>query len=292
MFFVVSTGRSGTMTIARLLSLMDHCVCLHEPSPELILESSAYRYGSLGHSEVKSILASSRSERVNGAVYCEANQTLSLVIPVLTDAFPAASFIWLIRNGLDVVASTYQKQWYSGHSENHDRYEDCPALEKAWIDGRIEGDRCGDMTALQWRGMERFERCCWYWSYVNRIIESDLKEYASDRFKRLLLEELDIKLAAIIRWMGLKAAVLPTAGTYNVAKRRPYHWTGWTDDQREVFDRWCGNLMDRFYPTWRTPSGGWKGVRYRQRSGMFARLSSNYRLVKCANALFAPNRNT
>ena len=277
------------MTIAVLLSLLDHCVCLHEPSPELILESSAYRYGSIKHSEIKSILVSSRSERINGSIYCEANQTFSLVIPALVDAFPYARFVWLMRNGLDVVASTYQKQWYSGHSENHDRYEDCPPLEKAWIDGRIEGDRCGDMSAVEWGRLDRFERCCWYWSYVNRIIESDLNEYASNRFKLLRLEELDIKLPEVIRWMGLKAAVVPTARRYNVAKRRPYHWTRWTDHQRLMFEHWCGGLMDRFYSTWRLPSGEWKGVQYRYRFGLGAKLSSNYKFVKRTNALFARN---
>jgi hypothetical protein len=252
MFFIVSTGRSGTQTIARTLSLLPGCVCLHEPSPELILESSQYRYGKIDQIELSNLLRESRQRTVNGCVYCEANQTLSLIIPVLTDVFPEARYIWLIRNGLDVVASAYQKQWYTGHSENHDRYEDCSQLEKAWIDGRIQGDLCGDLNADDWRKLDRFGRCCWYWSYVNRVIDADLHKYSPDRFLMLRIEDIDKDFESIVDWMGLKDEVVPSVGRYNISKRVPYHWTEWSAEERKTFDYWCGDLMGRFYPRWRT----------------------------------------
>jgi len=255
MFFVVSSGRSGTQTIARALSLVPGCVCLHEPSPELILESSAYRYGNISPAELAKILRETRQATINGSVYCESNQTLSLIIPVLADVFPEARYIWLIRNGLDVVASAYQKQWYTGHSENHDRYEDCSALEKAWIDGRIQGDRCGDMRAVEWANLDRFGRCCWYWSYTNRVIEKDLEQYAPGRFFFLRLEEIDKELKKLVDWMGLEVGLVSPVERHNVAKRVPYHWTDWSFEERKTFDYWCGNLMDRFYPSWRIYTG-------------------------------------
>ena len=125
MFFVLTTGRSGSKTVAHLLSLVGGFTCLHEPAPELIPESSAYRYGKAPADAVEKLLVETRSPHLDGSEYCESNQTLSLVIPALVRAFPQARYIWLIRNGLDMVASAYSKQWYSGHSENHDRYEDC-----------------------------------------------------------------------------------------------------------------------------------------------------------------------
>lgn len=290
MFFIVSTGRSGTMTIARVLFQINDCVCLHEPSPELILESSAYRYGDFSKKKLKEVLLNTRKSSVNGSVYCESNQTLSLIIPVLAETFPEARYIWLIRNGLDVVASTYQKQWYTGHSENHDRYEDCSPIEQAWIDGRIEGHRCSDMSTDEWNKLDRFGRCCWYWGYVNRIIEADLSKYSAGRFKLLHLEELNVELPKIICWMGLKATIYPTAKCHNVAKRSPYHWTMWTEQERATFDYWCGNLMNRFYPAWRTLSGKWEGVKYHYHTGLLARLRSNHNFVKWINMLLARNR--
>ncbi|MEW5857923.1 MAG: glycosyltransferase [Cyanobacteriota bacterium] len=278
MFFIVSTGRSGTTTIAKTLSLVNGCVCLHEPPPELIGESSAYRYGVIKGEEIKKILLKTRNLTINNSIYGESNQTLSLIIPVLVEAFPEAKYIWLIRNGLDVVASTYQKQWYTGHSENHDHYEECSPIEQAWIDGRIEGDRCGDMSPDEWSKLDRFGRCCWYWSYVNRIIEADLNEHAAERFKILHLEEINLKLPEIIDWIGLKTAVIPQAERHNVAKREPYHWTRWTEQERATFDHWCGNLMDRFYPTWRTTTEEWKGIEYFESIGVhsFPSLKENF----------------
>lgn len=43
---------------------------------------------------------------------------------MLADTFPTAQFIWQIHNGLDVVASTVGRQRYTGHTINHDFYED------------------------------------------------------------------------------------------------------------------------------------------------------------------------
>ncbi len=273
-----------------MLSLVEGCVCLHEPPPELILESSAYRYGSIDEAELRAILEKTRSPYVNGSVYCESNQTLSLIIPVLVDVFPQARYVWLMRNGLDTVASAYSKQWYSGHSENHDRYEDCSPLEQAWIDGRIEGDLCGDVSSKQWVQLDRFERCCWYWSYVTRLIGSDLQTYAPDRFRLLRLEELDRQFPDILRWMGSKAAIVPVAKQINVGKREPYPWTAWTPEQRSTFEYWCSDLMDRFYPSWRTPTGEWRGIEYVARSDLLARVARIYRLVRLVNAWLAPNR--
>jgi hypothetical protein len=251
MFFVVSTGRSGTKTLAEALNALNGYVCSHEPAPELILESSAYRYGTVSRDELVQILLGSRYPKVGDSVYCESNQTLSLIIPALVEAFPQARFIWLIRNALDFVASAYQKQWYTGHSENHDRYEDCPPLERAWIDGRVVGDRCGDMKTHEWHNLDRFSRICWYWSYVNRLIEEDLGRYAPDSFMLIRLEEIEVKLSELVRWMGLGVLTLPKVGCCNVAKRQPYHWSKWDGQQRVMFEKWCGDLMDRFYPKWR-----------------------------------------
>jgi len=265
----VSTGRSGTKTLAQALDALEGCVCPHEPAPELILEFSAYRYGTVSRDELVQILLATRYPQVKDSIYCESNQTLSLIIPALVAAFPQARFIWLMRNALDFVASAHEKQWYTGHSENHDRYEDCPPLERAWIDGRIVGDRCGDMKTHEWNNLVRFGRICWYWSYINRLIEEDLGRYAPDSFRLIRLEEIEVKLRELVRWMGLQASILPEIGRFNVGKREPYHWSKWTSQQRVLFEKWCGDLMDRFYPKWRRAEGKWQGVPYKTRMRVF-----------------------
>lgn len=276
--------------MARLLSTISGCVCLHEPAPQLVLESSGYRYKSADLASLRQTLVQTRPPSVNGSVYTESNQTLALIIPVLAEVFPEARYIWLMRNGLDVVASAFSKQWYTRHSSKIVPYEDCNALQKAWIDGRIEGDRCGDVSAHEWNQMDRFSRCCWYWSYMNRIIEADLQIVAVNHSYAIRLETLDSDLQSLLKWMGLKAALLPAAKRHNTGVREPYHWSQWTPAERAAFEHWCGGLMDRFYPNWRAPDGHWQEIEYTYRPGLFARMASDYEFVQRVNTWLAPNR--
>ncbi len=289
MFFIVSTGRSGSRGIAHLLSAIHGCTCLHEPAPQLIEETSRYRYGEISAAQIAQILRATRPPRLNGERYGESNQTLSLIIPVLAETFPNAQFIWLIRNGLDMVASGYSKQWYSGHSENHDTYEECTPLEKAWIDGRIRGDLCGDVPAGQWQRMDRFEKICWYWSYVNGLIAHDLKTHAAGRYMQVRLETLAAQLPELLRWLGLKAAITPYPKPINRGKRPPYPWQTWSEEHRQAFEAWCAADMDAFYPGWRDANGRWLGVAYQAPPYRPAWLN-RYRLVKFFNRLLSPNR--
>ncbi|MCI5144165.1 MAG: hypothetical protein D3923_01250 [Candidatus Electrothrix sp. AR3] len=258
MFFILTTGRSGSTSIARTLNKVDKCYGIHEPTPELILESSGYHYGKISPESIRKLLHETRCPTINSEIYCESNQTLSLIIPELVAVFPQARFIWLVRNGLDVVASAYQKQWYSGHSENHSTYEACPPLEKVWIDGRVRADLAGDMSEVKWHALNRFEKCCWYWSYINRIIEKDLNRHAADRFFTLRLEDMPHTMPELLSWMGLTTTAgnkLPPVERANIAKRIPFHWTNWSLEQHQAFGRYCGTEMDKFYPSWMDVTG-------------------------------------
>lgn len=256
MFFILSTGRSGTNTLAKTLSVLPTCKCIHEPSPELVEESSAYRYGKKAHEEIKRILLETRKPTIDGKIYGESNQTLSLIIPVLIDAFPKAQYVWLLRNGLDVIASTFARQWYTGHSSNHDRYEDCPPIERMWIDGRIMGDRCGDVPERQWQDMDPFAKCCWYWSYVNRTIEQDIERYLpTGRSRQLTLENINEEIHALTPWLGLGKGPLSRVEVHNRAHYSVHHPSQWTEGQRETFNYWCGPMMDKLYPGWKERMG-------------------------------------
>jgi hypothetical protein len=248
--------------MAEVLSSVPGLICLHEPDPALILESSGYRYGDVTAAQIATVLKLTRQPRLDGRTYCESNQTLALMIPVLKETYPQARYIWLLRNGLDVVASAMQKQWYSGFSENHSRYEACTPLQKAWIDGRIRGDGCGEMSTTEWKHLGRFDKCCWYWRYVNQLIVQDLNIPNLDGYYLLRLETLAQQLPSLLGWMGLETAVTPPIVQQNRAKRPPYHWSKWTQSERLAFVYWCGDLMEAFYPEWRKVDGSWQGVAY------------------------------
>ena len=219
------------------------------------MEASGYHYGEVPPEKVRAVLIDTRQATIDGNVYCESNQNLSLIIPELATVFPQARFIWLVRNGLDVVASAYQKQWYTGHSENHDRYEDCSPLEKTWIKGRVRADRVGEMSEAEWKGLDRFEKCCWYWGYVNRVIGEGLAQYGPGCYYTLRLEDLEQDLARLVTWMGFTKPILPNIPRENSAKRVPFHWSEWSQEQHQSFARWCTEGMNLFYPSWKNYVG-------------------------------------
>lgn len=261
MFFILGTGRCGTLSLANTLLDQTDSVCLHEPEPSLIEEAAAYRYGELDAQHIRDLLLRTRVPVVNGQFYGESNQTLALIIPLLSETFPDARYLWLIRSGLDVVASGVGRAWYTGAGAGHKPYERCNAIEKRWIDHRIEGDRCGDVDADTWARMSPFEKTCWYWQYVNRTIEQDLQSYVSPARTRVVaLEGLEDQMEEITNWLGLRRMRQEPVALHNQAKYPKHHWTEWNDAEWAAFERWCGPLMDRCYPQWREVTGRANGA--------------------------------
>jgi len=251
MFFVVSTGRSGTTTVAGWLNQVAGLRCVHEPQPVLISESADYRYGKVSQDDVCKLLRSTRAPTADGREYGESNQCLALLIPALAATFSDASYLWLVRDARAVVASAMQKYWYSGRSENHERYEDCPPIERMWIDGRVRADLVGEATASEWEAWSRFEKCCWYWAYVNRVIEQDLQGQPRHRWIRVRLEDLPAQAPRVITFLTGRTDGTATVPHLNQAKREPYSTDQWTEADRAAFERHCGSTMDTLYPGWR-----------------------------------------
>lgn len=251
MFFILGTGRCGTLSLANALLEQTACVCLHEPEPTLIAEAPAYRYGDFPADELVALLRATRSPMLNHKPYGESNQNLSLVIPALEQAFPGSKYAWLLRSGLDVVASLVGRGEYSGGLIGHS-YEQCTPVQRRWIDGRIRGDRCGDVSGEQWRAMTAFEKCCWYWSYVNRTIDQDLQTHiGQERACLVTLEALPDHVGQLVDWLGLKPHSTVQMRYENSASYSLHSCDVWSTEEWGAFEQWCGPLMDRVYPDWR-----------------------------------------
>jgi len=253
MFFIVTTGRSGSQTIARVLSQSDDCICMHEPEPVLVKEATLYHYGVLSDQLMRAILLSTRNPVLHGKIYGESNQKLSTFIPVLADAFPESQFIWLVRDGRDVVASTYYgREWYKPVDEvvSHPNPFTVPMKEWTWY--RLRGDLAGNMNTQEWEALTRFEKNCWLWAYTNKVIQEHLTRVPRERWMLVRLETLFEQLADSCRFVGVhypsKVEKARHNSTTHVVTKS---WSEWSDDQRSAFERWCGEMMDVLYPEWR-----------------------------------------
>jgi len=266
MFFVVTTGRSGSQTIAHVLSQSPDCVCLHEPAPTLVKEATLYQYGLLSDEWLKAILLSTRGPTLGGKVYGESNQKLANLIPVLAQAFPDSRFIWLVRDGRDVVASThFARQWYKPIGELGHRKHLAHSLKlKEWIWYRLRGDLTGDMATREWELLSRFEKNCWYWARTNEIIQGHLARLPQERWMPLKLVELFDRLPQVCHFVGIQVPVDIEQVRYNasVGKRalavESNRWPNWSAEQRAAFERQCQGMMDQLYPDWRDERGHWR----------------------------------
>lgn len=250
LFFVLSSGRSGSKTIAQTLGQLPRCVCLHHPAPELVVEATQCYYDGTGAEEIKRVLKDTRPMATDRDTYGEVNLQLSLLIPILNDAFPTCKFIWLIRDGREAVASMYDRGWYDTSNTK---------VPQEWHRARLQGDRTGDFSTAQWNSLTRFQRCCWIWKKYNLVIERELGTMEKQRWTSVRLDRLKNTLPELAAFLGLTwRRVL--VEKHNVAIQPVKHWEDWESAQRNQFEQLCANDMDRWFPQWRDGDGAWKRI--------------------------------
>ncbi len=234
MFFILSTRRCGTLSLANVLLDQGSCVCLHEPAPAV--DTAAFRDGRVSGEELRQYLEATRLPMLNGRPYGEASESLALAVPVLEAAFPNARYVWLLRNGLDVVAEMMRDGEYGTQSGAGA--------------GSLAGDLCGEMPPGRWAEMTAFEKCCWYWAYVNGVIEQDLNaNVEAGRTCMVTAESLAARLGDLAGWLGLAPVSAQTQASLSMGGDSD--WQHWSAQQWTAFEQWCGPLMDRAYPDWR-----------------------------------------
>lgn len=266
MFFAVSTGRSGSTTLAQVLTQSPSCLCLHEPHPQLVAESARYCYGELATGAAASLIRSTRVPRVGGRVYGETNNRLSLMVVPVRRAFPEAQFVWLLRDGRDFVASELQRGAYG------------PALGSWWAHSkwdrwRLDGARASAVDSDVWASWDPFTKLCWQWSWVNRRIERDLDGLGPSGARVVLVEEIASHLDELVAWLGIDPVdfVIPRAnrrgtvsdlgGTGGAGPNlvpTVASWRSWTAPMRKIFENHAALLMDEKYPGWRADDGTWQ----------------------------------
>jgi len=247
MFFVLTTGRSGSKSIANYLSSFKDVLCIHEPEPILIEEATLYLYGKYSHEKIVQLLKDTRKKIIDGKQYGESNQKLSFIIPALQEAFHDSKYIWLVRDGREVVNSTFSLGWYDSSL----------LKDSKWQKYQIEAPKTGDINDEQWRKMNSFEKCCWYWSYTNKIIKRELDKIEESRWVLAKLE--DINYDEIFKLLGLKSnkTKMPWVNKKRKLKENSA-WKNWDENKKNTFKKICGQQMDEIYPGWITRNGKWE----------------------------------
>ena len=159
-FFVLSTGRTGTKTLAELLNASAEATVHHEPHPhlsalgKLAYDTNYQHMDTLAETFLASRETLLRNAWASSLAYGETGPYVTFLAPVIARVLPRSAFIHVVRDPLAVVRSGLSRRWYQGQ-----RY-----------DARRVAPRPDDPTAVQWPGWSPLEKSIWLWTETNAFI--------------------------------------------------------------------------------------------------------------------------
>lgn len=243
-FFVLSTGRAGSTTIARVLSQHPEIECLHEPKLALVRLSSDYLHGKITASQVEQELKSLYLDSgiITSPIFGESDQKLSNLVTIIHKILPKAKFIWLIREPKKTINSTFSRGWFSnnelGFGESDKLNENL--YRGIFSDYRPHADLAKQMSTNEWHMMTAFERNCWYWYFWNKTIKDQLELIEPSLWLKVKLETFAQQTDDIIRFLGAKPKKIAVFSTNKAEKKYTLKdESSWSHDMKISFDKWC-----------------------------------------------------
>lgn len=233
LFFILSTGRTGTKWMSEILSLLEGAQIVHEPIPvEAFAHMEAINDKIKAESYIKIVKRKDiflRTLQHDGRIYGEVNGNLRRHISFLKKHLPKAKLLHLVRDGRKVVRSVLARGTFSG---NHPIFgAECPLPSKK--------------LSQAWDAMSEFEKACWVWKEENECMRKQISNLARleditssyKAFQMQVLEPLDLFFSET-DWAAC-------AGTkVNKSKKnRAQLGEEWTEEQKKIFDSICGDEM-------------------------------------------------
>jgi hypothetical protein len=189
-YFVITCGRSGSTSLARILDTATNGRCLVEPVPNLCIETRDMMEGRLANPRevlVKQVLPRVAEVLDQGDIYGEKSLNLGPFIPHLYEMLKC-KFVLLIRDGRDVVTS-----FINWHNEVYGSvYRECKEpvslsklarevttrvpVEKDIANYSRPRPSPSDPFYDEWPTFSRFEMVAWYWAYISRLFINNLSQ--------------------------------------------------------------------------------------------------------------------
>ena len=258
-FFIVSSGRSGTAMLHKALGAVPGVEMHHEYMVQITQPLAVRRYlGLAGAEDAARVIADTYGAALHysGATHWgDSSNKLSWLIPDLAAAFPRARFVHLVRDGRKVASSYFHKlgnECYDDHATAilQAHYDDAkthpapPPEKKYWWPLPRQGG--GD--AGLFRAFSQFERICWHWAELNRLVLKELSQLPAERTLFVRLEELRAspsEVRGLYEFLGLPYR----DETYGVFAR-PYNVNRPEDrlldaNQRAQFEAIAGDMLAR-----------------------------------------------
>ena len=201
--FILSTGRSGSKSIASILGTHSQCLTFHEGIHQLIRLSTHlahYKKETSVYDELNTIFSHKLWE-AEDEVLIHSDQRLWNFVPFLATYFPNSKFVHLKRDPIKSVMSMAARYWYA--KNEYPKYN-----KHDWAKFRLNGYLVGDISEEGWNQWSQIEKCSWYWSYVNTSIVSQLSKISPKRIFTLNLEELEAKILELQDFLEVNREIL------------------------------------------------------------------------------------
>lgn len=270
-FFVLSTARSGSTSLARILNTATNGCCEIEPMPNLNVESRWAMDGKTGDLEAtltSTIMPRVRKGMAKYDVYGEKNVTYGPFVIELHTLLDC-KFIFLTRDGRDVVRSLmdwHNRMFGTIYRECADPGDLSPRALAAAANLPVHLDtsdyarpRPGPDHPLhdRWEWLSRFEMCAYYWATINDQYLDKLAQLPKESWLQLdyTHPEVDhiIRACDFCSLTGVERTRVEEMleGRINSLKDRTGEplsyvpWTGWDGGQRRRFEAIAGQTMRR-----------------------------------------------
>lgn len=151
--FITTTGRAGSLTLSVLAKRVTMAESFHEPFPSLMAMPRTFHARIENNDELEIAFRSARYERVctsaiKGRIYCEVNQALTYLFPVIRNVFRSARLFLLVRHPGRFIVSGIRLGWYKN--------------DTIWEHGRP----CF-VDNTDWGNLTQVEKLALYWKEIN-----------------------------------------------------------------------------------------------------------------------------
>lgn len=176
---VLSTGRTATTALARLLNLSPTLRAFHEPPPISTLTTrTVFQEVHAQPQKYRDLYIKLRSGVIGGfhrqgLIYAETNN-LGFFAPVIAELLPNAKFVFVHRHAAEYVRSGMRRGWYVNHS---------------WDKYRLE-PAASDPLRSQWDRWEPFDKICWFWKAANGFFHDFVQTLPPDRSRTICFDDL------------------------------------------------------------------------------------------------------
>jgi putative sulfotransferase len=196
--------------MTKALGMAPNVTIEHEYMVHHVQPLAVRRYQGLARaSEARTILSSTHKAALRYSekpLWGDSSNKLSWLIPDLAALFPDARFIHLVRDGRKVASSYFHKlgaecyddrsmKILAAHLTDTAHVAAPPPEKKYWW----PQPKLGDPWAEEFARFDQFQRICWHWTEVNRVIRDGLASLPAERRLFLRLEELRARPSEAIR---------------------------------------------------------------------------------------------